>query len=217
MGRRSWAGLAALVLAAVVAPPAGAAPPPADEALLPLTEHAAGEPRVLAEQYAGELRRLLAELGTCTGRLDVHRHGIAFRRPSRAATASPHLTLWVWVDRTRPPGGASLIARAADAFGRYGRFLFGRLLGRSPVFAEPRVGGYGLILTWLAPAPRQGRLVGESVAVFADKLQVANFVHETISAAVFLGRAEVRTFDGQTELPAPRLPVDDDGVAPPPC
>lgn len=199
------------LLGTIATPVAGSA----QEALLPTEQHAAGEPRALAEQYANELGRLEADITPCAAQVAVHRHGIAFRRPQGGAARAPYLTLWVWVDRARPPAGASLLARAGDAFGRYGRPLFGRLLGRSPVFAEPRVGGYGLILTWLGPASSGGRLVGESLAVFADKLAVANFVHEAIGAGTFLARAEVRAFDGQDELPPPRLAVDED--APVPC
>ena len=89
--------------------------------------------------------------------------------------------------------------------------LFRQLLARSPIFADPRVGGYGLILTWLAPARRDGRVVGESVAVFADKVATANFVHDTITVDVFLSRAEVRLFDGDTEA-APRPVGRGDGA-----
>jgi hypothetical protein len=118
----------------------------------------------------------------------------------------------VWIETGRTPAGTSLTARASTVFQRQGRRLFGRLLARSPVFADSRVGGYGLILTWLSPATRGGRLVGESVSVFADKLAVSNFVHETIGAGTFLGRAEVRAFDGQTEVASPSLTVADENA-----
>jgi hypothetical protein len=81
---------------------------------------------------------------------------------------------------------------------------------RSPVFADPRVGGFGLILTWVGPSPGDGRVVGESLVMFADKLTVANFVFDTIAPSVFLERAGVRIFDGQTEVTRVRLSIDDD-------
>jgi hypothetical protein len=218
-GRRRGALVASLVAAAFLAagPGGGPAALAADEAILPLEQHAAGEARALAAEHAGELRRLQAELQPCATRLDVQRHGLAFRRPQTQPAAAPHLTLWVWVDPGQSPGGVSLVARAAGVFERHGRALFARLLARSAVFTDPRVGGYGLILTWLSPAQRGGRLVGESLAVFADKLAVANFVHETIGAATFLARADVRAFDGQTELTSPSLAVDDDAGTQPSC
>jgi hypothetical protein len=170
--------------------------------------------RALAQEHGAELSRLARELAPCAGRLDVMRHGIAFRRPQTRPSGPPHLILWVWVEPDRTPAGTSLGARASTVFERHGRRLFGRLLERSPVFADSRVGGYGLVLTWLSPATRSGRLVGESLSVFADKLAVANFVHETIGATTFLGRAELRAFDGQTEVGSPTLTVGDDGGGP---
>jgi len=206
-------GLAALALAAVLAA-AGAAPGlAAEEAILPLDAHTVPDARALAGEYAGELRALNAGLARCAPELDVPRHGIGFRRPRGSAGGPPYLTLWVWLDPERPPRGPTLTSRASAAFGRYGHGLFARLLDRSPVFADSRVGGYSLVLTWLGPTERGGRLVGESLAVFADKLATANFVHDTIGPATFLARAEVRAFDGETELPPPAL-VLDDGAAP---
>jgi hypothetical protein len=208
---RLVAGAAAAVLAALASPATAA-----EEPILPLDQHAAGELRGLAQEHAAELSRLQRELAPCAGRLDIVRHGIAFRRPQKRPDSPPHLTLWVWVDSDRSPPGASLTARASTVFEGHGRRLFGRLLGRSPVFADPRVGGYGLILTWLSPTTRGGRVVGESLSVFADKLAVSNFVHETIGATTFLGRAEMRAFDGQTEVASPTLTVADDGGGPRP-
>jgi hypothetical protein len=46
--------------------------------------------------------------------------------------------------------------------------------------------------------------------MFADKLTVANFVFDTIAPSVFLERAGVRIFDGQTEVTRVRLSIDDD-------
>src|SRR5262245_4928549 len=204
--------LAAGAAAAAVLAGLAALAPAAEEPILPLDQHAAGELRTLAREHAAELSRLDRELAPCAGRLDVVRHGIAFRRPQTRPTGSPHLTLWVWVESGRTPAGASLTARASTVFQRQGRRLFGRLLGRSPVFADDRVGGYGLILTWLSPTTQSGRLVGESLSIFADKLAVANFVHETIGATTFLGRAEVRAFDGQTEVASPSLTAGDEGA-----
>jgi hypothetical protein len=180
-----------------------------EEAVLPIDRHATAEARELAEAHAAELGQLYAEFRRCHPDLGLERHGIAFRRPRGASAGSPSLTLWAWLDGDPPPGD-SLSRRAVYAFARHGHALFRRLVARRGVFADGRVGGYGVILSWLRPAPGEGgKLVGESLAVFAGKLAVANFVHETIGPAVFLERAAVRAFDGQTEVGTPRLAVDD--------
>jgi hypothetical protein len=187
-----------------------------EEAILPIESYAAADARALAETHASELRQLYADFRRCSPDLGLERHGIAFRRPRGASGGVPSLTLWAWLDGDPPPG-PDLAARATYAFGRHGHALFRRLVGRSRVFGDPRVGGYGVILTWLRPVPSGGgKVVGESLAVFTDKVTAANFVHETIDPATFLGRAEVRGFDGQMEVGVPRLIVAEEraGVRP---
>ncbi len=213
MSWRRRDGLGLLLLAAALAAAGGAVALPVDEWILPPEGHAP-DVRGLVQEHASELRGLQVELARCAPELDVQKNGIAFRRPRDSPAGPPYLTLWVWLDPARPPQGRTFAARAGEAFGRYGHRLLRRLLGQSPVFADPRVGGYGLILTWVGPTQRGGRLVGESLAVFADKLAVANFVHETIGPAAFLSRTEVRAFDGETELPAPSLGLDDAAPTP---
>jgi hypothetical protein len=189
---------------------------PADEALLPLDSYAAADARALASAHAGDLHALESALARCPAGAAIHRHGLAFRRPRGQPNALPYLSLWVWLE---PADGLDLPARAADAFRRHGPRLFRRLVGRSAVFADRGVGGYGLVLSWIGPRKQSGREVAESLAVFADKLAAANFAHDTIGPATLLSRAEVRLFDGQTEVTEPRIPIEDsaDTVSGPAC
>ena len=154
-----------------------------------------------------------SDIDRCLAGVAVQRKGIAFRHPRGFAADAPYLTLWVWLTDGRAPGGGDIATRATDAFRRHAQALFRRLVGRSPVFADPRVGGFGLILTWVGPMPRDGRVVGESLVMFADKLTVANFVFDTIAPSVFLDGAGVRIFDGQTEVKPAPLSVDDGAPA----
>lgn len=191
--------------------PAGAAPP--GEAILPPAGHAAGDARALAEAHGGELRALLRDLARCAPTLVVDRHGVAFRRPRGEPGAPLHLTLWAWVPGDAPLPGADPAGRAGEAFRRYGRVVFRRLLARGAILTDDRVGGYGFVLSWLGPGVRAGRPIAESLVLFADKVAGANFALDTIAAAPFLERVRVRLFEGETELPAARLPVADDGPA----
>jgi hypothetical protein len=204
--RRGRWGL--LLLAATLAFAGPALALPADESILPPEAHAP-DLRALVQEHAAGLRSLRADLARCAPELKIQKNGIAFRRPRGRLDGPPLLTLWVWLDATRAPRGESFGARAGEAFGRYGQSLFRHLFGQSPVFADARVGGYGVILTWIGPTQRGGRVVGESLAVFADKVAVANFVLDTIGPAAFLSRVEVRAFDGETELPLPSFGLDD--------
>jgi hypothetical protein len=215
LGCRRWGALVALTLAIGVGA-ARASAQPADEALLPLDSYTTADARALASAHAGELRALQGALARCPAGAAIHRHGLAFRRPRGQTGALPYLSLWVWLE---PADGADLAARAADAFRRHGPRLFRRLVGRSAVFADARVGGYGLVLSWIGPRRQEGREVAESLAVFANKLAAANFAHDTIGPATLLSRAEVRLFDGQTEVTGPRIPIEDsaDTVPAPGC
>jgi hypothetical protein len=201
--------VAAVALAVGLAGPASADAQSGGGGILPFEEHAAGEARALAQIHAGELQALQTDVDRCLAGVAVQRKGIAFRQPRGFAADTPYLTLWVWLTDSQAPGGGDIAARATDAFRRHAQALFGRLVGRSPVFADSRVGGFGLILTWVGPVPRGGRVVGESLVMFADKLTAANYVFDTIAPSVFLERAGVRIFDGQTEVASARLSVDD--------
>jgi hypothetical protein len=202
--------VAGLALAIGLAAPASAHAQSVRHGILPVEEHAAGEARALAEIHAGELHALQADMDRCVAGVSVQRKGIAFRQPRGFVADAPYLTLWVWLTDGGAPGGGDIATRATDAFRQHAQALYRRLVGRSPVFADPRVGGYGLILTWVGPSPRDGRVVGESLVMFADKLTVANFVFDTIAPGVFLERAGVRIFDGQTEVTRVRLSIDND-------
>jgi hypothetical protein len=212
MRRRRAVAALALLLGVLGAGPAAARS--VEDAILPLDRYPPTDARVLAAEHAAELRALHADLLGCRPGLEFQPHGIAFRRPIAGDAGEPYLTVWVWVDGARPPAGADLASRAADAFHLHGQALLRRIVARSAIYADPRVGGYGLILTWIGALPRAGRVVGESLALFASRLTAATFVHDGIGPAEFLARSSVRIFDGQTELPASRLAVEDDGRVP---
>jgi len=203
-----------LVLAGVL-PLLGGIParagPPHGETILPPVGHAAGEARALAEAHGPQLRALADGLARCAPALTVDRHGIGFRRPQARPGAAPHLTLWAWLPADAPPPGRDPATRAGEAFRRYGRVLFRHLLARGAVLTDDRVGGYGLVLSWLGPASRGGRPIAESLVLFADKVAGANLALDTIGPGVFLDRATVRLFEGQTELSGVRPTIDGDG------
>ena len=210
---RRRATVAAVALAVGFVAPVSAHAQSVGDRILSLEEHAAGEARALAQTHAAEMHALQSDIDRCLAGIAVQRKGIAFRHPRGFAADAPYLTLWVWLTDGRAPGGGDIATRATDAFRRHAQALFRRLVGRSPVFADPRVGGFGLILTWVGPMPRDGRVVGESLVMFADKLTVANYVFDTIAPSVFLDRAGVRIFDGQTEVKPAPLSVDDGAPA----
>lgn len=187
----------------------------AEESIYPLSEYRAADGRALAAAHAGELRALYDAVRRCTPELDFHRHGIGFRRPIGVEAAEPHLAVWVWLQWAPPPQGSDLLARAADAFRRYGPRLLPQLVARDAIHGDAKVGGYGLVLTWLKPGATTDTPVGETLVVFAPKSVVVPFVGGTAPLSELLARSRLRAFDGQTEVPLPALGIQDQEVPAP--
>ena len=109
--------------------------------------------------------------------------------------------------------------RAAEAFRRYAPKLLPQLVARNVIHADSRVGGYGLVLTWVKP-PASDPPIGETLVVFLPKSAVTPFVSGAgTSFTELLAQARIRAFDGQTEVKLTRLAIPDRElpVQPSPC
>jgi hypothetical protein len=198
-------GVAGLTLAVGLFVTAASATRPVDEAILPPEDYRFPEARVLAVAHGAELVALYEDVRRCAPELDFQLDGIAFQRPRQSASGVPHLTLWVFLDAKRPPLGATTAGRATEAVREYGRKMIRRLSAREPVAADGRVGGYGLILSWVGPRKIKDLPVMESLVVFARKEPASAFAAGDTTLYDFLTAADVRLFDGQEELPFPAL------------
>jgi hypothetical protein len=179
-----------------------------EETILPLPQYRAADARLLADAYAGELRLLYDDLRRCEPELDFNAPGIGFRKPRGKPQLAPHLSIWMIADQSVGPNGGDLATRAADAFQRYGSRLFHRLLARDAVRTDPRLGGYGLVLTWTWSPPGED-LRGETMVVFADGKSAAGFAGGELPATALLERSDIRLFEGDTERTGVRIRVDD--------
>ena len=212
-----WRVVFALAVILFTAPD-GVAQRSAEEAIVPLAEYKAIDSRTLAQTYLSELRLLYDAVRRCVPETDFHRYGLGFRRPFGSEKLQPHLTMWVWLPSEPAPEGADISARAADAFRRYAPRLLPHLVAPKLVHADSRVGGYGLVLTWIK-TPAADPPIGETLVVFVPKSTVEPFVSGTIPITALLAQARIRTFDGQTEVLGSRLSIHDEevSVASPPC
>jgi hypothetical protein len=210
--RRGWTVLAVAVVLFTTAD--GFAQRPAEEAIVPIAEYKAAESRALAQAHGSELRLLYEAVRRCVPEVDFHRHGLGFRRPLGSEKVDPHLAIWVWLPHEPASEGADISARAADAFRRYGPRLLPHLVARGQIHADSRVGGYGLVLTWIK-LPAADPPIGETLVVFVPKSAVEPFVGGTTSIPALLAQARIRAFDGQTEVMSPRLEFRDQEVAAP--
>jgi hypothetical protein len=183
-----------------------------EEAVTPLPQYRASDARVLAETHAPELRRLYDDVRRCVPELDFYQPGIGFRKPRGKPQLSPYLSIWMIADESVAPGGDDLGARAAKAFERYGGRLLRRLLARDKVRADGRVGGYGLVLSWLRS--HGDERLGETIVLFLDSATVTGFAGGTLGARELLARADIRLFEGDVEKARVPILVDDAKVQP---
>jgi hypothetical protein len=190
----------------------------AEEAIFPLAEYKAQDSRALAQTYLGELQALYQSVRRCTPELDFHHHGIGFRRPLGVDGQPPYLATWVWIPSEPVLPTDGLPARAAEAFRRYAPKMLPQLVARDVINADSRVGGYGLVLTWIKP-PGGDPPIGETVVVFLPKSAVTPFIGGTATFAELLAQARIRAFDGQAEVKLNGLAFPDREVPvrPPPC
>jgi hypothetical protein len=179
-----------------------------EETILPLPQYRAADSRALAEAHAAELRHLYDDLRRCAPELDFNQPGIGFRKPRGKPQLAPHLSIWMIADQGVGASGGDLATRAADAFQRYGSRLLNRLLARDVIQADRRVGGYGLVLTWMWSPPGEDQR-GETLVVFVDGPSAAGFVGGALAASALLNHADIRLFEGDTEKTGVRIPVDD--------
>ena len=204
--RRPWISIVGLALGLLASP--AAAQRSFEEIVLPLPQYRAPDARALAEAYGAELRLLYDELRRCAPELDFNQPGIGFRKPRGKPQLAPHLSIWMIADQSVGPNGKDLATRAADAFQRYGSRLLRRLLARESIRSDPRLGGYGLVLTWMWSPPGDDQR-GETLVVFVNGASAAGFVDGGLGATALLDRADIRLFEGDAERTGVRIPVDD--------
>ena len=217
-GRTRWWATGAAVLVLLLGPRAGWPQRSAEEAIFPLSEYKAPDARGLAQAYLRELQTLYQSVRRCTPEVDFHQHGLGFRRPFGTEGLLPHLATWVWIPSEPVLPGDDTGARAAEAFRRYAPKLLPQLVAREVIHADARVGGYGIVLTWVKP-PGGDPPIGETLVVFVPKSAAIPFVSGSGTFADLLAQARIRAFDGQTEVKLTRLTIPDRElpVKPPPC
>jgi hypothetical protein len=217
-GRTRWWVSGATIFVLVLGARAGWPQRSVEEAIFPIAEYKTQDSRALAQTYLGELQALYQSVRRCTPEVDFHQHGLGFRRPLGIEGLPPYLATWVWIPNEPALSSDGIGARATEAFRRYAPKLLPQLVARDIIHADPRVGGYGLVLTWVKP-PASDPPIAETLVVFLSKSAVTPFVSGTATFTELLAQARIRAFDGQTEVKLTGLAIPDQEapVRPPPC
>ena len=194
---------AALALSLSVVGGAVAAPP--DDRILPLDQYTSKKARTLAQKYAPALRDLNARIYHCLPWLEVPRESIGFFRPKHLPRAEDdrYLSLRIFIVQEPSPKFAalSLEERASAMFSRYVGAMLRRMAQREELVTDSLVDGFTVIVGWLKPtSPPGAQPVHETIAVFADRPTVAEYIAGRVTISALAGRAAVFGYDGETAL-----------------
>lgn len=213
-----WMSGTAIVLVVVLSTRAAWPQRTAEEAILPIADYKAQDTRALAQAYLAELRVLYESVRRCAPEVDFHERGLGFRRPLGVDGLPPYLATWVWIPSEPALPADGLAARATEAFRRYAPRLLPQLVAREAIHTDSRVGGYGIVLTWVKPGGADPP-IGETLVVFMPKAAATPFADGAATFTELLMQARIRAFDGQTEVTLTRLAIPDGElpVRPPPC
>jgi len=199
---------AAVALALSVVGRAVAAP--LDDRILPVDEYTSQKARALAQKYAPVLRDLNAGIYHCLPWLDVSKESIGFFRPKHLVQSQDnrYLSLRIFIVQDRSPQFAALKLeeRASAMFSRYVGAMLRRMAQRRELVTDSLVDGFSVIVGWLKPTSQPpAPPVHETIAVFADRPTVAEYVAGRVSITALAARAAVFGYDGET--PLGRIPL----------
>jgi hypothetical protein len=200
---------AALLAVLLVLGRAGGALAGAEEAVIPPEQYDSPKARSLAARYRDQLVQFYEQIYHCMPWLGV-RHGIGFRQPRGVQADERYLSIWISVDQQDDGRFAAMPQerRVSAMFSRYGVDLLRRMASLGDLAADANVSGFGVVLSWLKPGTdRPGRQpVSETLALFADKSTLLDFLAKKLPAAEFANRARFTVFEGEEAVG--RLPLD---------
>ena len=199
---------AALALTLLI--PGGALAAPPDDRILPVDQYTSQKARTLGQKYATALRDINAGIYHCLPWLDVREESIGFFRPKDLPQARDdrYLSLRIYVTQDASPEFAALKpeTRASAMFSRYVGSMLRRMTERRELVTDALVDGFTVIVGWLKPTTEPGtQPVHETIAVFADRPTVAEYVAGRVSITALAARAAVFGYDGET--PLGRIPL----------
>lgn len=199
------ARLLAAALALTLPTTGGALAAPPDDRIVPVDQYTSQKARTLAQKYATALRDLNAGIYHCLPWLDVDKESIGFFRPKHLEKPRDdrYLSLRIYITQDASPQFAALKLkeRAAAMFSRYIGAMLRRMTARKELVTDPLLDGFSVMVDWLKPTSRpEGRPVRETIAVFADRPTVAEYLAGRVSIRDLAARAVVLGYDGETAL-----------------
>lgn len=199
----------ALIVMFALATPVLAAP---DDSITPIEQYNTPKAKTLASTYKTQLVRFYEHVYWCLPWLGVLKNGIGFRQPKGADADDRYLSVWVTVDQTDDGSFAALPRerRVSAMFSRYGVDLLRRLTAMTNVASDANLAGFSVVLSWPKPGMSQTQPVSETLALFVDKLSLADFLAKRLPTADFVSRVKLSVFDGRDPVGPMKLDVWED-------
>lgn len=207
-----WPRVAILAVALLLGSAVSAKAAGPQDAIIPIGEYSTTKGRGLAEAHKAELLKLSEHVYHCLPWLAVVKNGIGFPHPNDAKADDRYLSLWVSIDQAEDPrfGAFTLPQRVSAMFSRYGVDLLRRMTKLTDVQSDTNVQGFTVILSWVKPGTATTTPINETIALFADKPVVADFLAQRLPAAEFAEKATFNVFDGKTKIGRVQLDIVQD-------
>jgi len=207
-----WPRVAILAVALLLGSAVSAKAAGPQDAIIPIGEYSTPKGRGLAEAHKAELLKLSEHVYHCLPWLAVVKNGIGFPHPNDAKGDDRYLSLWVSIDQAEDPrfGAFTLPQRVSAMFSRYGVDLLRRMTKLTDVQSDTNVQGFTVILSWVKPGTATTKPINETIALFADKPVVADFLAQRLPAAEFAEKATFNVFDGKTKIGRVQLDIVQD-------
>ena len=207
-----WPRVAILAVALLLGSAVSAKAAGPQDAIIPIGDYSTAKGRGLAEAHKAELLKLSEHVYHCLPWLAVVKNGIGFPHPNDAKGDDRYLSLWVSIDQAEDPrfGAFTLPQRVSAMFSRYGVDLLRRMTKLTDVQSDTNVQGFTVILSWVKPGTATTKPINETIALFADKPVVADFLAQRLPAAEFAEKATFNVFDGKTKIGRVQLDIVQD-------
>jgi len=207
-----WPRVAILAVALLLGSAVSAKAAGPQDAIIPIGEYSTPKGRSLAEAHKAELLKLSEHVYHCLPWLAVVKNGIGFPHPNDAKGDDRYLALWVSIDQAEDPrfGAFTLPQRVSAMFSRYGVDLLRRMTKLTDVQSDTNVQGFTVILSWVKPGTATTTPINETIALFADKPVVADFLAQRLPAVEFAEKATFNVFDGKTKIGRVQLDIVQD-------
>ncbi len=188
----------------------GAAAP--DDALIPLERYSSTKAKTLASTHRRDMVRFYEHVYWCLPWLAIRNHTLGFPKRPGVEGDERYFSVMIDVDQTDDGSFAAMSRerRVSAMFSRYGLHILRQMLAMTKAASDDNVAGFSVALSWPKPGLPATQPVSETIALFVDKVSLAEFLAKRLPTADFVSRAKLSVFDGRDPVGLVKLDVWED-------